>query len=246
MSEPTGTTPRKGLSLGRLLPLMVLVTGLGLFFAFGLDRYLSFEALHEHRAWLVARVDELGLLARLIFIAIYAIAIAFSIPGGAILTVAAGFLFGTLAAAGCVVLAATSGAVALFLAARTALGDFLRARAGPALRRMEAGFQKNALSYLLVLRLIPIFPFWLVNLVPAFLGVPLRTYVIGTFVGIVPGTLVYASLGSGLGAILDAGKTPDLKIVFDPEILLPLLALAILALLPVVYKKFKARQAGPG
>ena len=246
MSEPTRSTPRKDLSPGRLLPLVVLVTGLGLFFAFGLDRYLSFEALHEHREWLVARIEKLGFLAGLIFFAIYTTVIAFSIPGGAILTIAAGFVFGTLAAAGWVVPAATLGAVALFLAARTALGKFLRARAGPALRRMEAGFQKNALSYLLFLRLIPIFPFWLVNLVPAFLGVPRKTYVIGTFFGIIPGTLVYASLGNGLGAVLDAGKTPDLNIIFDPEILLPILALAVLALLPVFYKKFQARQAGQG
>ena len=90
--------------------------------------------------------------------------------------------------------------------------------------------------------MIPLFPFWLVNLVPAFLGVTLRTYFLATLVGVIPGALVFASLGNGLGAILDAGGEPDLGIVFRPEVLLPLLALAGLALLPVVYKKFKARK----
>ena len=120
------------------------------------------------------------------------------------------------------------------------------AKAGPALQRMEAGFRENALNYLLVLRLIPLFPFWLVNLVPAFLGVSLRHYVIGTFIGIIPGTFVYASLGNGLGAILDAGGAPDLKIIFSPEILIPIVGMAVLALLPVVYKRWKARQAKGG
>lgn len=245
MTEPTGTPAKKGLTLGRILPLAVLVAGLILFFAFGLDRYASFEALREHRDWLEDQAEMLGPLAGVIFVVIYTVVIAFSIPGGAALTITAGFLFGTLLAAGLAVIGATLGAVGVFLAARTAFGDILRAKAGPALRRMEAGFRENALNYLLVLRLIPIFPFWLVNLVPAFVGVPLRVYAIGTFFGIIPGTLVYASLGNGLGAILDAGESPDLKIIFDPEILLPILTLAVFALLPIFYKKYRARRSGP-
>jgi uncharacterized membrane protein YdjX (TVP38/TMEM64 family) len=173
--------------------------------------------------------------------AIYAAVIALSVPGGAVLTIAGGFLFGTLPATLYVVVAATLGATILFLIARTALGDPLRARAGPWLRRMEAGFAENALSYLLVLRLIPIFPFWLVNLVPAFLGVGLGTYVLGTFFGIIPGSFVYASVGNGLGAVFDAGETPDVGIIFEPSILVPIVGLAVLALLPVAHRKFKAR-----
>jgi uncharacterized membrane protein YdjX (TVP38/TMEM64 family) len=107
---------------------------------------------------------------------------------------------------------------------------------------MEEGFRQDALSYLLVLRLIPIFPFWLVNIVPAFLGVPLGTYVLGTFVGIIPGSFVYASVGNGLGAVFDAGGTPDLGIIFEPAILLPIVGLAVLALLPIAYRRFKARR----
>ena len=245
MREPTGQTVRAGHAARRLLPILVLVAGLVVFFALGLDRYVSFEALRENREWLVAQVERHGVLATVAFTLIYMVVIAFSIPGGAVLTMTAGFLFGTLVAAGCAVVGGTAGAVILFLAARTAFADILRARAGPGMRRMEAGFRENALSYLLVLRLIPLFPFWLVNLVPAFLGVSLRTYVVGTFFGIIPGTLVYASLGNGLGAILDAGENPDLGVIFEPAVLLPILALAALAMLPVISKKVKARRAGP-
>ena len=102
---------------------------------------------------------------------------------------------------------------------------------------MEAGFRENALSYLLALRLIPVFPFWLVNLVPALLGVPFRVYLIGTFVGIIPGTFIYASVGDGLGTVFAAGKRPDIDLIFMPEILLPVIGLALLALAPVAYKK---------
>ena len=122
------------------------------------------------------------------------------------------------------------------------IGETLRAKAGPRIRRMEEGFRADALSYLLVLRLIPLFPFWLVNIVPAFLGVPVRTYVLGTFIGIIPGSFVYASVGNGLGAVFEAGGTPDLGIVFTPAILLPIVGLAVLALLPVAYRKYRARR----
>ena len=208
----------------------------------GLADYLSFEQLKQNRSRLLDFVDRHEVLAPLLFMAIYAAAIALSIPGGAVLTVAGGFLFGTGLATLYVVLAATAGASLVFLAARTALGDGLRAKAGPWMRRMEAGFRENALNYLLFLRLIPAFPFWLVNLVPAFLGVPLPTYVAATFLGIIPGTLVYASVGNGLGAVFDAGQSPDLGIIFRPAILFPIVGLAVLAILPVAYRKMKGGQ----
>ncbi len=246
MTNSSGPKAGKRRLLGRLAPLAVLIAGLILFFVLGLDRYVGLDALREHRHWLSAQVESEPWLTGAVFVGVYALVVAFSIPGGAILTIAAGFLFSTVPATFCVVIGATIGATAVFLAARTALGDFLRAKAGPGLRRMEEGFRENALNYLLVLRLIPLFPFWLVNLVPAFLGVSLRVYVIGTFIGIIPGTFVYASLGNGLGAILDAGGSPDLRIIFTPEILIPIVGMAILAVLPVVYKKIKARRAGAG
>jgi uncharacterized membrane protein YdjX (TVP38/TMEM64 family) len=217
-------------ALRRLAPLAILLAAIGAFFALGLHDYLSFEALRQHREQLLVLVGQHPFLAPLAFTAVYAAVVALSVPGGAILTIAGGFLLGIVSATLCVLVGATVGATIVFLIARTALGDALRAKAGPRIRRMEEGFRQDALSYLLVLRLIPIFPFWLVNIVPAFLGVPVRTYVLGTFVGIIPGSFVYASVG-----------TPDLGVIFEPAILLPIVGLAVLALLPVAYRKLKAR-----
>lgn len=213
------------------------------FFAFGLDRYVSFETLRANRVALLARVQNTGVLAVLTYMAIYTLAIAFSLPGGAVLSITGGFLFGAVWGTVYIVISATLGATVLFLIAKTALGDALRSKAGPWLRTMEAGFRDNAMSYLLVLRLIPLFPFFVVNLVPAFLGVTLSTYVVGTFVGIIPGAFVYATVGAGLGSIFDAGDAFSAKGILTPQILIALMGLAVLALVPVVYKKIKARTA---
>ncbi len=233
----SGSVPKRRL-WRRILPLALLAVGLIAFFAFGLHNYLSFDKLHQHRETLVEFVAAHGVLAVILYLLCYATVIAFSLPGGAIMTITGGFLFGPLAGTVYTILAATVGASVLFLAARTALGDLLRAKAGPAVRKMEAGFRENALSYLLFLRLIPVFPFWLVNLVPALLGVPFRVYLIGTFFGIIPGCFVYSSVGNGLGTVFAAGGRPDINLIFTPEILLPIIGLALLALIPVAYKKF--------
>jgi len=164
-----------------------------------------------------------------------------SVPGATILTLTAGLVFGLGLGVAVVVTAATVGASLVFLVAKTSLGEPLRRRAGERVARMEAGFREDALSYLLVLRLVPLFPFWLVNLVPAFLGVPLRTYALATFLGILPGTAVYVAVGNGIGAVLEAGGRPDLGLIFRPEILGPLVGLALLALLPVAYKRWRRR-----
>jgi uncharacterized membrane protein YdjX (TVP38/TMEM64 family) len=231
------------LSLKRWLPLLVLVAGLVLFFALGLNRYLSLDALAENRQKLTAWVAAHHFLAVPAYILIYAVVVAFSLPFGAIMTMSGGLLFGVVFGTIWAVIGATLGATLLFLAARTALGDSLRARAGPWMQRLEAGFRANAFSYLLALRLIPGFPFFVVNLVPAFLGVSLSTYVVATLIGIIPGAVVYAGLGNSLNAILEAGGTPDLRIIFKPEILLPILGLILLSLVPVAYKWWKGRQA---
>ena len=227
----------------RLLPLAVVAGGFVAFFAFGWNEYLSFEALREHRQALLTWRQDHYALAALTFVAVYVLVVAFSLPGAVWMTIGGGFLFGAASAVVYVVVAATLGASAIFLAARYALGDVLRAKAGPAVRRMEDGFRDNALSYLLVLRLVPLFPFWLVNLVPAFLGVPLRTFVIGTFFGIIPGSVVYCLVGNGLGAVFDSGETPDLGIIFEPEILAPIVGLAVLSVVPVVYKRMKRTKS---
>ena len=288
-SEAAAASTKKSSPVKRFAPLVVLVIAIILVFALDLDRYVSFEALQENRDRLLAFVDAHMLLAPLIFVLAYALVIGLSIPGGAVMTIAGGFLFGlwlgpllafvdahmllaplifvlayalviglsipggaVMTIAGgflfglwlgtlLVVVGATLGATMVFLIARTALGDVLREKAGARVRKMEEGFQEDAFNYLLVLRLIPIFPFWLVNIVPAVLGVPLTTYVAGTFLGIIPGSFVYASVGNGLGAVFDTGGTPDLGIIFSPQIMLPIVGLAILAILPVVYKKLKGR-----
>ncbi len=227
----------------RLLPLAVLVIAAIGVFSSGLHRYLNFDALRDHRELLLSLVENHAVLAPIVFIAIYAAATAMSLPGGVILTIAGGFLFGTWLGGLYVVIGATLGAVGIFLIAKTALGDALRNKAGPWMAKMEAGFKENELSYLLILRLVPLFPFWLVNLVPAFLGVSLLTYTIATFVGIIPGSFAYASVGAGLGTVFDQGQAPGLEILADPKVWGPMVALIVLALVPIAYKRFATKKA---
>ena len=238
--EVPSPVPRTG-RLRRSLPLLLLLAALGLVWATGAHEVLSLETLRRHRAFLLAFVAERPFTAANTYLLLYAGATALSVPGAVFLTLAGGFLFGTLRATGLVVVGATAGAVLLFLIARTALGEPLRARAGPWLSKMADGFRADAFNYLLVLRLVPIFPFWLVNLVPALLGVPLSTFALATAIGIVPGSLVYASVGAGLGVVLERGEEPDLGLLFEPAVLLPLLGLAALALLPVAWRRLRAR-----
>jgi uncharacterized membrane protein YdjX (TVP38/TMEM64 family) len=230
----------------RLIPILVFVAGLVVFFALGLERYLSIDALRQHRSVLRAWVETSGLLAVLVFMAVYIITVAFSLPGATVLTIASGFLFGSVWGTVLVIISATLGATILFSVAKTTLGDVLRAKARAWLPRLEAGFREHALSYLLVLRLVPIFPFFIINLVPAFLGVPVSTFILGTFIGIIPGTFVYATVGAGLGSVFDAGGTFTLRGILPPQIVTALVGLAVLAMIPGVYKKLTARRgAGP-
>lgn len=238
-ADPPVPPEESRFSLRRLWPLAVLAAGLALFLALGLDRYVSLDALRENRLALSEWVAAHRLLAMLVYMGLYAAMVAFSVPGALVATLTGGFLFGTLMGGTLTVIAATLGATIVFAAAKSALGDLLRAKAGSALQRMEEGFRENAFSYLLVLRLVPIFPFFLVNLAPAFLGVGLPTFIAATFIGIIPGTFVFASLGNGLGAVFDAGRSPDLGLIFEPQIIGPILALAALALLPVIYRRFR-------
>jgi uncharacterized membrane protein YdjX (TVP38/TMEM64 family) len=237
-----GSDPsRKGGSmLRKFAPLAVIVAGAAA--AYGLlGDYLSFEALSEHRQALIDWRDQNFALSAIVFMAIYAAVVAFSLPGAVWITLAGGFLFGLLGGVAMIVPAATLGATAIFLAAKTSLGDALRAKAGPMLKRLEDGFKEDAVSYLLMLRLVPAFPFFLVNLAPAFLGVRLWTYVWTTFVGIIPGTVVYTWVGVGLGEVFARGETPDLSIIFQPEILGPILGMAALAALPIVVKRLRRK-----
>lgn len=243
-STEDSTSQQSGsrLTPARMIPLAIIVLGIVSFFALGGHKYLSFDTLAEHRGTLLDWYAANALLAALGFWALYALAVAFSLPGAVWLTLIGGFVFGTGFSMALVVSSATVGAILIFLAARYALADYLHAKAGAMVHKMEDGFRENAFSYLLVLRLVPVFPFWLVNLVPALLGMRLGSYAVATFIGIIPGSFVYCSLGNGLGALIEQGKQPDLGVIFQPSVLTPIIGLAVLSLIPVMYKKFRARK----
>ena len=235
-------------SARRLTPMVILVAGVALFFAFGLHQHFDFNSLRDNRAELLSFVSHSWISAILHYLAAYAATTIFSLPLCSALTLAGGFLFGPVIGTALSVVGATAGAFVLFTIAKSALGDPLRARAqrslkAGALQRIEAGFQANALSYLLFLRLAPIFPFFVVNLLPAFLGVRPRTYLIGTFFGIIPGTFVFCLVGSGLGKIFERGESFSLDSIVTPEMLAGLAALALLSMIPVAYKLWRRRAA---
>jgi uncharacterized membrane protein YdjX (TVP38/TMEM64 family) len=230
---PDDPSPQPGHSARRLLPLGLLIAAGIAFVVCGGRHYLTLATIAENRGWLCGLVERWGFVAALLYIVIYAVLVALSVPGAVMLTIAGGYLFGTWLGGLCAVVGATLGATAVFVAARVGL-DGLARHAGPLIGKLEAGFRADAFNYLLVLRLVPLFPFWLVNLVPALAGVGLLTYLLATFIGIVPGTFVYASLGNGLGNVIEK---PDLGVVFRPSLLLPIIALAVLALVPVWYKR---------
>ena len=251
MPEPQvpASDEAKGPGWRRLWPVAVVAAGFAAFFVFGLDSYLTLDSLRDHRHQLIGFVAGNAVPAGLLFVAVYAAATALSLPGGIVLTLAGGFLFGTWLGGCLAVLGAMIGAPTIFLVAKTSLGDAMRARAGPTMTKMEAGFRRNAVSYMLILRLVPLFPFWLVNIAPAFLGVPLRTYLVTTALGILPATFIYASVGNGLGRLFEIGGDPDLRVIFEPQLLFPLLGLALLALIPVGHRHWRRRRgraAGEG
>ena len=170
-------------------------------------------------------------------------AVALSLPGAGILSITSGFLFGTLLGTFLAVTSATLGATLIFLIAKTALGESLQKKAGPWLDKMRRGFQDNAFNYLLTLRLVPLFPFFIINLVPAFLGVKLRDYILATALGIIPGGFVYVSVGTGIGSVFDSGDAFSMGSIVNPEILIALLGLALLSFVPIALKFFKSRGA---
>jgi uncharacterized membrane protein YdjX (TVP38/TMEM64 family) len=227
-----------------LLPLGIIGVALALFFALGGPDYVSIDSLRENRDALAALVTDNFLFVFLGFIGLYALLVGISFPGAGFLSIFGGFLFGTLTGAFGIVIGATIGATAIFLAARYALGDTLRAKAGPYMKKFEAGLKENELSYLFILRLVPLFPFFIVNIVPALFDVKIRNYVLSTAFGIIPGSLVYASVGAGIGAIFDAGEEVQLSgLMLQPKVIGPILGLIALSLVPILYKKFKGNAA---
>lgn len=228
----------------RYLPLaaILIVAAIG---AFTLRDYLSFEALRENREALIAFRDGHYLLTALGFVAAYVVIVAFSLPGATVATLTGGFLFGIFPGVLYNVTAATLGAVAIFLAARWGLGARLKERMDASegmVRKIKAGIDENQWSMLFFIRLVPVVPFFVANLVPSFLGVSLFRFAVSTFFGIMPGALVFTSVGAGLGEVFARGETPDLGIIFAPHILLPILGLCALSLLPVAIKAFTGKK----
>ncbi len=227
----------------RFAPIAVLLCGLGLGYFFGLHEFLTFEALVEHRDMLKAYVMENLVLSSVIFLLVYTAATAFAFPAASLLTILGGFVFGWFLAGTLTAFAATLGASIIFLAARTALGDFLQKMAGPGVSKLAHSFEENAFGFLLVLRLAPIFPFFVVNIAPALFNVSLRTYVAATFIGILPGTYAYAYLGQGLDSVVlsarEAGRDVSLADLVTTELTIAFIALAVVAAIPFVIKKFR-------
>lgn len=212
---------------------------------YALRDVLSFQTLADNREALLAFRNENYLATVAVFIAAYAVAVAISLPGAVFLTLTGGFLFGTFPGALYNVTGASLGAIALFLAVRWGLGDRLAARmeAGEGLvKRIKDGIDENQWSMLFLIRLVPAVPFFVANIVPALVGVPLIRFAISTFLGIMPGAVVYTSIGAGLGETFDRGEAPDLGVVFQPHVLFPLLGLAALAALPLLLKALRGRK----
>src|SRR5471032_2941403 len=255
-TPPSATRPRS--LTRRLMPLIVVVLLAGAAYLIVGHSGISLEALVRHRMAIGDFVSAHLVLAVLAYIALYIASVALSLPGAVFLTVAGGFLFGLAVGASAAVIGATTGATLIFLVARTALGEPLLRRAGPRAAHLARGFRDDAFSYLLFLRLVPAFPFFLVNLVPAFAGMRLVPFVAATALGIIPATFVYAFAGTGLDSVitvqkisyqncLAAGRSDcslafDAMNIFTPQLLGALVALGLLALTPVVVKRLRARR----
>lgn len=240
LSDETDT--RSGLI--RRLPLIIIavVAVLGAIF---LRDYLTFDALSENREALLAFRDANYLLTVLAFIGAYIVIVAFSLPGATIATLTGGFLFATFPGALFNVTGATIGATVIFLAARWGFGEKLAARLDGSegiVKKIKDGIDENQWSMLFLIRLVPAVPFFMANLIPAFLEVPVRRFVISTFLGIIPGAVVYTSVGAGLGEVFARGETPNLGIIFEPFVLFPILGLCLLAALPMILKAVRGKK----
>jgi uncharacterized membrane protein YdjX (TVP38/TMEM64 family) len=232
--------------LRRFLPIIVLVAALAIAWVAGVQDYLSLSYLDQQRDMLGGWVSNRPIAASLLFMAIYMAAVALSLPAASVLTIFAGFLFGWLHGGSMVVIAATLGATILFLAARSGVGGLFKDKLGAKVEAFAEGFRKDAFGYLLVLRLAPVFPFFLVNIAPAFFNVKTRDYILATALGILPGTFAFAWLGEGVGSVLDAakasGSTPSVSQLVTPQITIAFAALAVVAAIPLVIKRLKEKH----
>ena len=227
----------------RLLPLAILGAGLAAFFAFGSQRYLNFEEARALFRALDGWVAENFVIAVLAYIVFYAIAVSISVPGALWFTIGAGFLFDSYVGTGVAVFGATIGATIIFLAARYALADWVRERFGRYVRKLQDGFSRDAFTYVVLLRLIPVLPFFGINIATALLNVPLRAYILGTLIGVIPGAYVYAVVGSKLGQAAE-GRIPGFTELLTPDVIAAMAAFALLAVLPWILRR--AGKTPPG
>ncbi|WP_068115694.1 TVP38/TMEM64 family protein [Tropicimonas marinistellae] len=238
------TPPRRPGAI-RILPFaaIMLVAVVG---ALALRDVLGVDTLAQYRDTILAYRDANLAATLAVFLLAYVAIVAFSLPGATVATLTGGFLFGVFPGVLVNMVAATLGAALIFLAARWGMGEALARRMDASdgqVKRIKAGIDANQWEMLFLVRLIPLVPFFVANLVPALVGVPLGRFVVTTFLGILPGALVYTSVGAGLGEVLAAGERPDLGVIFEPHILLPLLGLAALAALPMVLKSRRGGRA---
>jgi uncharacterized membrane protein YdjX (TVP38/TMEM64 family) len=241
-------TPEPRPVLRRYLPVFVLAAVLAIAWLAGVQDYLSLAYLGDQREVLGAWVGNRPIVSSLVFIGIYTSVVALSLPAASVLSIFAGFLFGWLHGGLMVLVAATLGATILFLAARSGFGSLLKNKLGAKAEAFAEGFRKDAFGYLLVLRLAPVLPFFLVNIAPAFFNVKTRDYVLATALGILPGTFAFAWLGEGVGSVLDAakasGSTPSVSQLVTPQITFAFAALAVVAAIPLVIKRLKGSPNG--
>lgn len=246
-TAPPGTeAPAKTKSgvLVKFLPLVVIAAAIALVFAMGWHKYLSIEALSGNLDRLDAVIAPNLPLAMAAFAALYMTVVMLSLPGAGILTIAGGVLFGWIGVLPTVI-GATLGATILFIAAKTALRGLFASKAGGFVAKFEKGFQENEFSYMLILRLVPLFPFWLVNVVPAFLDVKIRNYFLATLIGIVPGSLTYTLIGAAGRSTVEQGGDLDLAgALAQPPVLAAIGGLILLSLIPVAYKRFGPKAGG--
>ncbi len=221
--------------LKALVALLVLGS-VAVFFLLGGQQYLSLEAVKQHRDALMEFTDRHYLIMMLLAFLVYTVATALSLPGGLPLSLTVGLLFGRWVGTVLIVVAATAGATLVFLAARYLFADAARKRMGGLAQKINEGFSQDAFHYMLFLRLVPLFPFWLVNLAPAFTNIKLRTYVLATAIGIVPGSFVFANLGRTLGEL------ESLQGLLSKDVLIAFALLGVFALVPIVIKRARSRR----
>lgn len=242
MTAPSSPdTPQKAKPLWlRLLPVLILVVALAAVLASGVWRNLNLETLQENQAALESFVAANLILAVLIYTLVYALAVSISVPGAIWFTIGSGFLFGPLLGTGVAVIGSTIGATIIFIAVRYAFADWARARFGNWVQRLQDGFSSDAFSYVLILRLIPVLPFFGINIATALLNVPLRAYVLGTLIGVMPLAYVYATVGSTISRA--AGGVPGLLDLLTPELIAAIAVFALVGFLPFIYKRLTGKK----